>query len=74
MDIQMPEMDGYEATKVIRTLPNYRHTPIVAMTANAMSDDKELSLAAGMNSHLTKPIEFEQVIAELERFFSFINK
>jgi len=69
MDIQMPEMDGYEATRVIRTLPNYKHTPIVAMTANAMSDDKELSLAAGMNSHLTKPIEFEQVIAELERFF-----
>ena len=69
MDIQMPEMDGYEATKIIRTLPNYKQTPIVAMTANAMSDDKELSLAAGMNSHLTKPIEFEQVIAELECFF-----
>jgi len=69
MDIQMPEMDGYEATKIIRTLPNYELTPIVAMTANAMSDDKELSLAAGMNSHLTKPIQFEQVISELENFF-----
>ena len=69
MDIQMPEMDGYEATKIIRTLPNYTQTPIVAMTANAMSDDKELTLAAGMNSHLTKPIEFEQVITELESFF-----
>jgi len=69
MDIQMPEMDGYEATKIIRTLPNYKLTPIVAMTANAMSDDKELSLAAGMNSHLTKPIQFEQVITELEKFF-----
>ncbi len=69
MDIQMPEMDGYEATKIIRTLKNYEFTPIVAMTANAMSDDKELSLAAGMNSHLTKPIQFEQVISELESFF-----
>lgn len=69
MDIQMPEMDGYEATKIIRTLPNYKLTPIVAMTANAMSDDKERSLSAGMNSHLTKPIQFEEVITELERFF-----
>jgi signal transduction histidine kinase len=69
MDIQMPEMDGYEATRTIRKLPNYENTPIVAMTANAMSDDKRLSLDAGMNSHLTKPIQFEQVISELERFF-----
>lgn len=69
MDIQMPEMDGYEATRAIRKLPNYENTPIVAMTANAMSDDKRLSLEAGMNSHLTKPIQFEQVISELERFF-----
>lgn len=69
MDIQMPLMDGYEATKVIRTLDGYQHTPIVAMTANVMSDDKEASLAAGMNSHLTKPIQSDQVIAELERFF-----
>jgi signal transduction histidine kinase len=69
MDIQMPKMDGYEATKIIRTLPNYKQIPIIAMTANAMSDDKALSLAAGMNSHLTKPIQFEQVITELESFF-----
>jgi signal transduction histidine kinase/CheY-like chemotaxis protein len=69
MDIQMPVMDGYEATRIIRTYPNYKSVPIVAMTANAMSDDKELSLAAGMNSHLTKPIQFEQVILELESFF-----
>jgi len=69
MDIQMPEMDGYEATKIIRTLPNYERTPIIAITANAMSDDKERSLAAGMNSHLSKPIQPEQVITELESFF-----
>jgi signal transduction histidine kinase len=69
MDIQMPEMDGYEATRAIRKLSNYTETPIIAMTANAMSDDRDLSLAAGMNSHLTKPIQFEQVIEELESFF-----
>lgn len=69
MDIQMPEMDGYEATRIIRQLSNYKETPIVAMTANAMSDDKEQSLAAGMNSHITKPIHIEQVINELEKFF-----
>lgn len=69
MDIQMPEMDGYEATKIIRTYPEYRDIPIVAMTANAMSDDKEMCLTAGMNSHLTKPIQFDQVIKELEGFY-----
>lgn len=69
MDIQMPQMDGYEATRVIRTYESYRNTPIVAMTANAMTDDKEQSLAAGMNSHITKPIKLDQVISELERLF-----
>lgn len=68
MDIQMPIMDGYEATRLIRKLPNHTKTPIIAMTANAMSDDKEMSLSAGMNSHLSKPIQIEQAVAELERF------
>ncbi len=74
MDIQMPIMDGYEATRLIRKLPNHHHTPIIAMTANAMSDDKELSLASGMNSHLTKPIQIEQAVAELEKFISESNQ
>lgn len=69
MDIQMPEMDGYEATRAIRGLDHYQDTPIVAMTANAMTDDKEASLAAGMNAHLTKPIQLDQVIRVLESFF-----
>lgn len=69
MDIQMPEMDGIEATKVIRKNPKYQDIPIIALTANALSDDKERSLSAGMNSHLTKPIQFEEVIAKLEEFF-----
>ena len=69
MDIQMPVMDGFEATKIIRRYSEYKNTPIIALTANTSPDEKELCIASGMNSHLTKPIQFEQVIPELERFF-----
>ncbi len=57
MDMQMPVMDGLEATRQIRKNPKYLMLPIVAMTANAMTEDKERCTAAGMNDHLTKPIE-----------------
>ncbi len=57
MDIQMPEMDGFEATKRIRENSNLAHIPIIAMTAHAMSGDAEKSLAAGMQDHVTKPID-----------------
>lgn len=59
MDIQMPIMNGYEATKIIRKMENERkaHTPIIAMTANAFEEDKKASLEAGMNGHITKPID-----------------
>jgi signal transduction histidine kinase/DNA-binding response OmpR family regulator/HPt (histidine-containing phosphotransfer) domain-containing protein len=57
MDIQMPELDGLSAARRIRSMPGYQSLPIVAMTAHAMQGDREISLAAGMNDHLTKPIE-----------------
>jgi signal transduction histidine kinase/DNA-binding response OmpR family regulator/ABC-type amino acid transport substrate-binding protein len=68
MDIQMPEMDGLTATKTIRTLPGFDKLPIVAMTAHAMSGDREMSLAAGMNDHVTKPINLAELYTTLNRW------
>ncbi|MDR2597639.1 MAG: response regulator [Treponema sp.] len=67
MDIQMPEMDGYEATKRIRALdiPAAKTIPIVAMTANVFREDIDKCLEAGMNSHVGKPIDFEEVLGKL---------
>ncbi len=65
MDIQMPNMDGYQATKIIRESAKYKELPILAMTAHAMAGDKEKSLAAGMNDHVTKPIDRKVLYASL---------
>ena len=70
MDIMMPEMDGYEATRRIRALPDAKKAalPIVAMTANAFEDDRKNALHAGMNGHIAKPLDIQklfQVLSEL---------
>ena len=67
MDIQMPQMDGYTATRVIRNLPDQEKAciPILAMTANAFEEDKREAAAAGMNGHIAKPIQVEQLLSTL---------
>ena len=71
MDIQMPKMDGYTATKEIRRLSNQRkaNIPIVAMTANAFEEDKKKSMAAGMNAHLSKPVNIKNLVETLDGIF-----
>ncbi|MBF0272272.1 MAG: response regulator [Magnetococcales bacterium] len=68
MDLQMPVMDGFTATRALREMSCYRDLPIVAMTANAMVGDRERSLAAGMNDHVAKPIDLVELHATLERW------
>jgi len=68
MDMQMPVMDGIEATRMIRADPKYAALPIIAMTANAMASDRDQCLAAGMNDHIAKPIDPDDLFAVLNRW------
>lgn len=68
MDVQMPELDGIEATRLIRRLPGRQHTPIIATTANAFAEDKARCLSAGMNAFLTKPVNPDELYAVILNF------
>ena len=68
MDIQMPVMDGYEATREIRKLPGGDKTSIIALSANAFDEDKKKSKEAGMNDHIAKPINIEELLKSLKSF------
>jgi CheY-like chemotaxis protein len=65
MDIQMPIMDGFEATQQIRLDPNLINTPIIALTALAMEGDQERCLAAGMNRYMSKPFNLRQLATQI---------
>lgn len=65
MDVQMPEMDGYAATRAIRLQDKFRQLPIIAMTAGAMSGDREKALQTGMNDYVTKPIDPQKLFRKL---------
>jgi len=62
MDCQMPVMDGFTATRTLRAMPEYADLPIIALTAGALENDREQSLAAGMNAYLTKPVDLEKLL------------
>ena len=71
MDIQMPIMDGYEATKIIRSFNNKNaQIPIIAMTANAFEEDRKHALQLGMNEHLAKPVDIEKLKDVLTKYFN----
>ena len=70
MDIQMPEMDGYETTRVIRSELNLKELPIIAMTASALKGEKERCQAAGMNDYIPKPFTIDELFAKIRLYTS----
>jgi signal transduction histidine kinase/CheY-like chemotaxis protein len=74
MDVMMPEMDGYEATRIISSLPGSKKPVIIAMTANALSDDKMKAMEAGMDDYISKPFRIKDIEDKIERWKPLFSK
>jgi len=70
MDINMPDMDGYTLTAKIKTTPGLERIPVLAITANVMRGDKEKTLEAGCDGYIQKPIDFDELLREIEKFLA----
>ncbi len=68
MDISIPELDGWEATRILRADPATKRTPIIALTAHALPDDRERAAQVGFTAYLAKPVEPRAVVAEVKRW------
>ncbi len=68
MDINLPEVDGYEMTKRLKQLPSMMKVPVIAMTANVMKGDREKTIAAGCDGYIPKPIDIDVLPAQIARF------
>ncbi len=73
MDINLPELDGYEVTARMKQLPRISHVPIIAVTANVMKGDREKTLAAGCDGYIQKPIDIDLLPEQIERFLKRTN-
>ncbi|NWF63796.1 MAG: response regulator [Chloroflexi bacterium] len=70
MDINMPDMDGYTLTAIIKKMEKFKNIPIVAVTANVMRGDREKSLEAGCDGYIQKPIDIDTLAQQIERFIT----
>jgi CheY-like chemotaxis protein len=68
MDIMMPVMDGYEATRSIRNNDRFKHIPIIAVTAKALKEDRQKCIDAGADEYMTKPIDYNLLVKNIQRF------
>jgi len=74
MDINLPEIDGYEVTKRFKQLPSMTKVPVIAMTANVMKGDREKTLAAGCDGYIPKPIDIDTLPDQIARFLGTRNE